>query len=150
MRIAVSWSGGQMSARQILLQQEGHPPRLKMRLLWQKKWSPIFLGFGVKRQQKKSLEEECNHLKQRMHSSSEALRFIHQDFQRHGKTVDNVLDSISTDILGNLESLNLTHEQEDFLTETLRKKMENLLELNNKSLQIEESMQSFIEELAKG
>ncbi len=100
-------------------------------------------------QQKNSLEEKCNQLKQRMHSSAEALRFIHHDFQRHGKTVDHVLDSISTDILGNLESLHLTHEQEDFLTQTLRKKMENLLELNNKSLQIEESMQSFIEELTK-
>ncbi len=100
-------------------------------------------------QQKNSLEEKYHQLKQRMLSSSEALQFIHHDFQRHSKAVDNVLDSISLDILGNLESLHLTHDQEDFLTKTLQKKMTNLLELNNKSLQIEESMQDFIKELTK-
>lgn len=100
-------------------------------------------------QQRYALEETCNSLKQQMRSSSEALGFIHQDFRRHSKKVDEVLDSVSAEILGNLESLHLTHDQEEFLTQTLQKKMDDLLELNNKSLQIEESMQSFIEDLTK-
>ncbi len=100
-------------------------------------------------QQKRNLEEKCNQLQQRMQSSSEALRFIHHDFQRHSKTVDHVLDSVNSDILGNFESLHLSHVQEDFLTQILKKSMESLLDLNNKSLQLEESMVHFIDELTK-
>ncbi|OUS25635.1 hypothetical protein A9Q99_20850 [Gammaproteobacteria bacterium 45_16_T64] len=100
-------------------------------------------------QLKNTLEKDCEGLRQSLRASSETLGFIHQDFCRHTKKVNEVLDSIGTDMLSSLETLHLTCEQEEFITGIVHNKMNNLLQLNNKSLQIEESMLHFIEELSK-
>ena len=84
-----------------------------------------------------------------LHSAAEALQFIHQEFSEHSTKVNEVLDSVALDFSRNLDQLQLTDEQEDFMVNLIDDRMRKLVDLNQQAMHIEGNMQDFIENLSR-
>lgn len=86
-------------------------------------------------------------MKETLKSAADTLQFIHQEFSQHSSRVNQVLDSVALDFNRNLDKLQLTDSQEDFMITLIDDRMRELMELNKQAMHIEENMQDFIRNL---
>lgn len=92
-------------------------------------------------------EKQVENLAQVLESACETVGFLHQQFCDHTHKSHEVHDSVTHDIMKNLETLGLTDDQEDFLNQVIDRGMQKLLALSNESVIIENNINAFAVEL---
>lgn len=92
-------------------------------------------------------EKQVENLAQVLESACETVGFLHQQFCDHTRRSHAVHDSVTHDIMKNLETLGLTDDQEDFLNQVIDRGMQKLLTLSNESVIIENNINAFAMEL---
>lgn len=92
-------------------------------------------------------EKQVENLVQVLESACETVGFLHQQFCDHTHKSHQVLDTVTHEIMKNLETLGLTDDQEEFLNKVIDRGMQKLMRLSNESVIVENNINAFAMEL---